>query len=345
MSAQIVAGLLDAAVRDGAALSRSDVLLLSPYRLQSRLLQKAADDVLGIDERVASTVHRAQGDEARTVVFDATYSHNKHTVPKWFEGEGLGSDTARLTNVALSRAQDQIVVLADAARLVRRMPKEAPRSALQSVLRANDLGASVVLDKIAGGAFTWFAAGSGATLLAELAGAKGSISLHLSSFRDVDREALLDVAYLAEENGIETSMVPGLDTPSNVSWRDLDDFVYYSLRPKGVVVDLRTPTWENFAVIDGEVLWASQGSLFEGGTPAYRTVGSGLAGEVLNVSGFAKPSNFVTRPARGRATDDCPTCGHGRVAVDEWQVFRAAWQVVLRCVKCRELGADARREH
>jgi hypothetical protein len=337
MSAQIVAGLLDYARRENPDVGRDDLLLLSPYRLQSRLLHKAAEDVLGGDEPLASTVHRAQGDEARTVVFDATYSHYKHAVPRWFQGEGLGSDTSRLTNVALSRAQDQIVLLADTARLVRQMPRQPPRAAFEEVLGSGALTTSVLLDKLVGDAFDWFPRGAADQILAECQSAQESIDVRVASFRDADRSGLLDLAYLAQERGLTLRVGIGLESPHAAEWWDVDDFAHHSLRPRGALVDLRCPTWENVVVVDGRTLWASARSPFVAGSPVYRTVGPGLAREVLKASGFARPENLTARPPRGRQTDDCPRCGHGRVAVDEWHVGRGAWRVMLRCIACREL--------
>lgn len=86
-----------------------DLLLLTPFRPQRSLLAALAFDLSQTDptRRVtASTIHRAQGSEARAVIVDLT-SHDPDSRPRFFKDQHCD----RLFNVAISRARDHLVVI------------------------------------------------------------------------------------------------------------------------------------------------------------------------------------------------------------------------------------------
>lgn len=90
--------------------------IITPYNAQSRLLQNILRD-LNLEpsekERVkASTVHKFQGSEMSLIVFDAVDSDGRRGAGKLFQGQ-MGSTAARLSNVALSRAQTRFIGLVD----------------------------------------------------------------------------------------------------------------------------------------------------------------------------------------------------------------------------------------
>lgn len=93
----------------------SDLAFISPFAPQAKILGSLAGESIR-----ASTVHRYQGSEAGIVVFDAVDStQSVGRLHPWFADGGLGSDGARLVNVAASRAKDQLVLLADMSRIHR----------------------------------------------------------------------------------------------------------------------------------------------------------------------------------------------------------------------------------
>jgi len=93
----------------------SDLAFISPFAPQAKILGSLAGESIR-----ASTVHRYQGSEAGIVVFDAVdSSQSVGRLHPWFADGGLGSDGARLVNVAASRAKDQLVLLADMSRIHR----------------------------------------------------------------------------------------------------------------------------------------------------------------------------------------------------------------------------------
>ncbi len=81
-------------------------LLLSPFRAQRALLEAASKDLSNSKcQFSASTIHKAQGSQEHTVIVDLT-AHSTDNPQKFFTGE----DAENLINVALSRAQQNLVV-------------------------------------------------------------------------------------------------------------------------------------------------------------------------------------------------------------------------------------------
>ena len=109
-----------------------DLGICTPYAAQARLIQKLLEGD-GLDESVhAGTVHRFQGDERRTVLLEIPESPGGFwALGQFVQGEPPTHIGARLINVAVSRAQEHLVVLANLTYLDRRLPSS---SLLRSVL-------------------------------------------------------------------------------------------------------------------------------------------------------------------------------------------------------------------
>lgn len=81
-------------------------LLLSPFRAQRALLDAASKDLSKPNRQLsASTIHKAQGSQEHTVIVDLT-AHSTDNPQKFFTGD----EAENLINVALSRAQQNLVV-------------------------------------------------------------------------------------------------------------------------------------------------------------------------------------------------------------------------------------------
>ncbi|MCG8918132.1 AAA domain-containing protein [Actinokineospora sp. PR83] len=96
--------------------------VITPYRLQARALDTSLRYRFG--ERfdgLVDTVHRFQGSQRPVVVID-TVAGAGDKLGFFYGGTGLSSTTCRLLNVALSRAQDHLVVVADVDFLKRNLP-------------------------------------------------------------------------------------------------------------------------------------------------------------------------------------------------------------------------------
>ena len=93
--------------------------LITPFAPQARLLESLVGE--GSDGGIASTVHRFQGGETDVVIFDAVDAElGDLPIHPWFETGEEGTDGARLVNVAMSRARQRLVILADLKRVHRR---------------------------------------------------------------------------------------------------------------------------------------------------------------------------------------------------------------------------------
>ncbi|WP_424890618.1 AAA domain-containing protein [Streptomyces sp. XH2] len=96
--------------------------VIAPYRAQVKALKASLAYRFGEQfEGLVDTVHRFQGSQRPIVILDTTAGAG--TTPGYFfQGTGLSSHTCRLLNVALSRAQDHLIVLADVEHLRRHLP-------------------------------------------------------------------------------------------------------------------------------------------------------------------------------------------------------------------------------
>ncbi|HXG11463.1 MAG TPA: AAA domain-containing protein [Gemmataceae bacterium] len=97
------------------SLALDELLLLSPFRPQRSLLAALAFDLRESAARrktSASTIHRAQGSEAKAVVVDLT-THSPQQLAAFFRDKHC----ERLFNVAISRARDQLLILGSKAML------------------------------------------------------------------------------------------------------------------------------------------------------------------------------------------------------------------------------------
>lgn len=87
----------------------SSVALITPYRAQARLLHRILRET-GQKNVKAATVHRFQGSEQDIIIFDAVDSYPQKKASKLLKG-GAQSTAARLSNVAISRAQGKFIGL------------------------------------------------------------------------------------------------------------------------------------------------------------------------------------------------------------------------------------------
>lgn len=119
--AEAVADFLGAVARDGV----EDIAVVSPYRAQTRhlgdLIRRRLGRAAPADLEV-STIHRFQGREKRLVIIDTVDAPPGRS---WFLDERRNRDFPRLLNVALSRARENLVIVATIAGLRRTLPREA----------------------------------------------------------------------------------------------------------------------------------------------------------------------------------------------------------------------------
>ncbi|WP_040863325.1 AAA domain-containing protein [Nocardia niigatensis] len=96
--------------------------VIAPYRDQVTVLQKSISHRFGVGfDGLVDTVHRFQGSQRPVVIID-TVAGASDRAGRFYEGVGPSSQTTRLLNVALSRAQDHLIVVADVEFLERSLP-------------------------------------------------------------------------------------------------------------------------------------------------------------------------------------------------------------------------------
>lgn len=105
-SAKLVVELAERLLGSGADVA--DIMVLTPFRAQRALIRSLCRSREALRRLKISTVHKAQGSQARIVVFDPVQGQSTFM---------MGATGRRLVNVALSRAEVHAVVLASQADL------------------------------------------------------------------------------------------------------------------------------------------------------------------------------------------------------------------------------------
>ena len=111
----------------------SGIGVTTPYRPQVAAIQAAMEEAKLAEQVMVDTIHRYQGSERPVMILDL--SDAPGTPPSQFmQADSLDDDGARLLNVALTRAQQQVIVVANMAYL--RESKSIPERALSRKLAA-----------------------------------------------------------------------------------------------------------------------------------------------------------------------------------------------------------------
>lgn len=325
VSAQLFAGLV-LACGDATAVTRKSLLAVSPYRAQSALLQKVAQDLAGSTARepIGSTVHRAQGDEASSVYFDITEARPEQQVGRWFRGTEVDGDTSRLMNVAFSRAKDQLVVAGAVRDFIRKMPAGTPKEALARVAGTSSDNFVDYVGKVDDPRFHLLSSGIADRVLADLAQSSTSVAFYLSH---LDDEVVNEVRALRHDigDGVLRRVTAGISR--NQSWRDWS-LQAEELRLVGYEVDLRLPMELDAVVVDETVLWTLDRVPLARAGRGIRTALRLLASESVSLL-RTKPPSAV---GPGRQSDECRQCGRTRALVDTF--FRGVPDVRIFCLVC-----------
>ncbi len=116
---------------NGVIETNHDLGICTPYADQARHIQKLLKED-SLDKLVqCGTVHRFQGDERRIVLLEIPESGGHRNLGQFVQGVPPDHIGARLINVAVSRAQEHFVVLANLTHLDKRLPSN---SLLRSIL-------------------------------------------------------------------------------------------------------------------------------------------------------------------------------------------------------------------
>lgn len=133
LTAMLAASLAESLLADGC----ESVGLISPYRAQTQWAHAPVWHLAGVD---AATIHRFQGSERDSIVFDLTDGPDFRGPSRLTGGD---ADRAlRLFNVAVSRTRGKLVVLADLEFVEQHYPLGSPFTKLVAAMFAS--GAEVV---------------------------------------------------------------------------------------------------------------------------------------------------------------------------------------------------------
>lgn len=104
---------------EAVAAGVQEVAVITPYIAQAQHIQHLLEQQ-GLENVIASTVHRFQGSEKSLVIIDLVESRPQRYPGRLVRG-GIGSDAMRLINVAITRAKKKLVILADRHFLSRKL--------------------------------------------------------------------------------------------------------------------------------------------------------------------------------------------------------------------------------
>lgn len=95
------------------------IAVITPFKGQSNIIQNMYDELFADEypdaDFKAATIHSFQGKEKDFIIFDLTFGKSLNRglgIPKMLQGE-KGSEASKLLNVAMTRAKDFFIVIAD----------------------------------------------------------------------------------------------------------------------------------------------------------------------------------------------------------------------------------------
>lgn len=160
-----------------------DAAVVTPYRAQARLLEAARRDLADGDRIAVATVHRFQGSERDSIVFDLVDAATEQQASRL---TGADVETAlRLVNVALSRPRGKLIVLANGRFIEERHAAVSPARRALQLLREYGDAVTITYKDLAQSAGTdlvrWLDAwrASAAALAFELDATQGRVTLNL----------------------------------------------------------------------------------------------------------------------------------------------------------------------
>lgn len=347
----IVLHLAEVGYLPGADRINDAVGAVSPYGAQSKLIQALLEDRLGARAaRIAATVHRFQGNEKDAMLLDLTDSYGTK-LGRFLAASRIEEDGARLLNVAVSRARQHVVLIANfdylrakasdgaiVRPLIDHFAEHGEALVVESLLPLADRDWVDALHhatppgfELPDGAAGAFTEGTFYPAFArDLARTRSSIVL-FSPFATAPGtsrwvEALRGA--LARGAAVRVVMRP----PGEAGGAPGDEVAELvgELRALGIAVDLRVRMHEKIAILDGRVLW--HGSL---NILSHRDTHESML-RIESAAACEALGRFVSTPT-GRKDDRadlhapenpaCPTCGGPTV----WDSGR--YGIWFRCEK------------
>ncbi len=334
----------------------AEVGVVSPYAAQTKLIGRLLEEQLGNQPlAVASTVHRFQGNEKDLMLIDLTDSTGAKP-SRFIKAMERDEDGARLLNVALSRARERIVLIANFDYMSQpSLSRTIVRQVLDVFIQEGeklDVGSLLPLgidewinglrsldtprldyDESAAGVFsegTFFEA-----FRRDLMNAKESIVIFTPYMTVNGGSRWMDVLAMKAQHGIPVRVVtrPPFDQ-GGVLTEEAETFLS-GIADTDVVLDMRARMHEKLAIIDNDVLWVGSLNIF-----SHRST-SEIMLRIPTRSGCEQMAEFVTsarnnhREREGevvKLTDKenplCPDCSAPMV----WKNGR--YGVYFECYRC-----------
>lgn len=305
--------------------------VVTPYAAHERLVAALLTDRFGAGARGwVSTVHRFQGNEQDVVVVDLADAFGTSPGPA-SRATDRDDPQARLLNVAVSRARDQLVVLGDAAFLAARSPKGTAATLLR-LLR--ERGTVVPLVEVMRGAFSVEPA---ARLADDLGKAREEVAFFSPRVTGHGMAAWSPALRAALERGVDVRVVtrPPTEQPAATN-------VVEQMRVAGVEVDLWAGMEERAVVIDGDITWLGGTDLGMPTEAAYlRMKGTALPAALADL---LRPARAPKRPLGEPTNDPCEHCGGMTVLRRGGGAAAFVCLLGRRCPGLREVSDDERGE-
>jgi ssDNA-binding Zn-finger/Zn-ribbon topoisomerase 1 len=343
-------------LQDTGFVRASDSLgVCTPYSAQAKMLQRVLKGSKLNSHVETGTVHRFQGDEKQAMVLDIPDGLGEQSVGMWLEADNPDDDGAKLFNVAISRAKEHLIVVANLQYLDSKLPARALlRGVLHdmqrkgTVLDVRDvLGYYPMLDDIAtyGLALNLDSETLRTGLfnqkdfehvwIADAERAKKSIVI-FSGFVTPQRVATCgDILRKKLEEGVSIRCVTRPPRQNGSIPPEDGKAALDALETVGCIVDTRWDIHEKTIIIDGEILWfGSLNPLSHSGATSEimaRFVSTDIASQVaafLAVERGLKEGEAADQIVR-KENPDCPDCG-GRTTFRKGQ-YGPFWECEEGC--------------
>jgi superfamily I DNA and/or RNA helicase len=261
--------------KSGFVIGKQSLAVCTPYRAQANLIRKllANDDSLsGVQ---VGTVHVFQGNERRAVIIDITESQGTGKLGHFVQAAPPDQEGARLINVAVSRAESHLIIIANLTYLDKHLPRDALLRSILCDMQANGrvlpafellalrpveedlrgLIGEMRLDAVTSRTGVFTGRNFDYAMAKDLSFAQHSVVIFSGFASKYRMGAIGEMLRILRESGIRIRCVtrPPRNYPNG--WREDVRGVLDALDDDGCVVDGRLHTHEKLIVIDGEVVW------------------------------------------------------------------------------------------
>jgi hypothetical protein len=306
---------------------------VTPYAAQARLIRTLLEERLGARSAgIAATVHRFQGDEKSIVVFDLADSFGT-PLSRFLRATNIEQDGARLINVAVSRARQHLILVANFDYLKSRAPAGSyvlrlihhfeahgrpfdlasllPRcerdwiDALHRVLPAGfkvPEGAAGIFNEV-----TFYPA-----FEQDLARSRESVVLASPFATPAGTARWADLLRAAVIRGVRVQVLTRPPEESPGAPTDEVAELHEQLRGLGIAVDLRKRMHEKIAIIDRHILWIGSLNILshrDTHESMLRIPSPGACREFARFLNLVAPLRDQPSQKVSRQNRQCPKCG------------------------------------